>query len=657
MLNDLGVIVISGDNESIAMTPVPNGSIAILSENTVVPFNKENVKLINESISDEILKLESTSDTEETELSDESKKQLEELENKLQIVETNLGKIDDLDEDTKKDQDIQDLYVKLKGEKTIIEEKINQIKKKEEILNDGKKALEKIAGEENPSEDEELSLDDELEDTSKEDEELSLDDELEKALEDEEELSLDDELEKALEDEEETILEESLQTFPSEDNKLKELLGEYITKLVKSENINDVKNNILEIVNKSNYSEKVKKDKIEKLNKFFENPYNQENFNKIFTKESKNMKLQVTNESWAKIVKTFNKKDDHSIIKKNGIFEGFVNGKKTFIYDPEKQLMVTQKNSSVAKIINESSHNTTSKYFSIDGYFKDDKSEFSGLIVKEHDDVDENDENIFYYGLSEDEIKDAIAAGENTTLDFVITNYKVLGNINENNNKGKGFNFAKKFNVSESKSLLSLKDKKINSLIKGIGTCYEGIIVTDESNIEKIAQILTEAKIEFQVGLDEETKVPFLIAESKQFKKKAFIKLLESKKSKKITKFVDNQVYRLKVDKINESNNLYTPKESLLIFNESINSLLREDFEEVENVSLDEVEEFTPFDLNKLNEGCLYKIPPYKNNLKYNGNYRAANLEKIFVFEDSDGEVIELNEDYCIRFVREAKSN
>ena len=44
-----------------------------------------------------------------------------------------------------------------------------------------------------------------------------------------------------------------------------------------------------------------------------------------------------------------------------------------------------------------------SKYFSIDGYWKDDKSEFSGYIVKEFDDVEEDedrDNKIFFYGLS-----------------------------------------------------------------------------------------------------------------------------------------------------------------------------------------------------------------------------------------------------------------
>lgn len=67
--------------------------------------------------------------------------------------------------------------------------------------------------------------------------------------------------------------------------------------------------------------------------------------------------------------------------------------------------------------------------FSIDGYYKDDKSEFTDYLVNEFDDTPEgfNDEDIFYFGLSEGEIKEAIKSGEdNGILDFVITNYRIL---------------------------------------------------------------------------------------------------------------------------------------------------------------------------------------------------------------------------------------
>lgn len=64
-------------------------------------------------------------------------------------------------------------------------------------------------------------------------------------------------------------------------------------------------------------------------------------------------------------------------------------------------------------------------YFLISGYFKDDKTEFSNYIVKDTDDfTDDEDGNIFYFGLSEDEIKSAIAEGEDTALEFVITSYE-----------------------------------------------------------------------------------------------------------------------------------------------------------------------------------------------------------------------------------------
>lgn len=63
-------------------------------------------------------------------------------------------------------------------------------------------------------------------------------------------------------------------------------------------------------------------------------------------------------------------------------------------------------------------------YFSIYGYWKDDKEEFGPYIVKAtHDIIEEEDDNIFFYGLSEDEIKEAIELGEDTVHDFVITEY------------------------------------------------------------------------------------------------------------------------------------------------------------------------------------------------------------------------------------------
>jgi hypothetical protein len=65
------------------------------------------------------------------------------------------------------------------------------------------------------------------------------------------------------------------------------------------------------------------------------------------------------------------------------------------------------------------------KYF-ISGYWKDDPNDkFENYIVKENHDVkEEDDESIFFYGMTEEIIKDAIKKGLNTTNDFVITSYK-----------------------------------------------------------------------------------------------------------------------------------------------------------------------------------------------------------------------------------------
>lgn len=66
-----------------------------------------------------------------------------------------------------------------------------------------------------------------------------------------------------------------------------------------------------------------------------------------------------------------------------------------------------------------------SKYFEINGHWKDDKSEISGYIVKEYDDVDEEtDDLIFFYGLGENDLQDAVNKGEDTIHEFVITSFE-----------------------------------------------------------------------------------------------------------------------------------------------------------------------------------------------------------------------------------------
>lgn len=64
-------------------------------------------------------------------------------------------------------------------------------------------------------------------------------------------------------------------------------------------------------------------------------------------------------------------------------------------------------------------------FFKVSGFWKDDKIKFSDYIIKELDEVDENnDEEIFFYGLSEAEIKDLISKKWDTEQEFVLTNYE-----------------------------------------------------------------------------------------------------------------------------------------------------------------------------------------------------------------------------------------
>jgi hypothetical protein len=70
-----------------------------------------------------------------------------------------------------------------------------------------------------------------------------------------------------------------------------------------------------------------------------------------------------------------------------------------------------------------------SKYFKIAGYFKDDKSEFNGFIVKEYDDSEEDEnreDQIFYYGLSDNDLQHSVDTGGNDMLDFVVTSFEEI---------------------------------------------------------------------------------------------------------------------------------------------------------------------------------------------------------------------------------------
>lgn len=60
------------------------------------------------------------------------------------------------------------------------------------------------------------------------------------------------------------------------------------------------------------------------------------------------------------------------------------------------------------------------KYYFISGYFKDDLSEFDNYMVSEYDDADDDEDDVFYYGLSREEAKSMLFETD-TSLEFVIT--------------------------------------------------------------------------------------------------------------------------------------------------------------------------------------------------------------------------------------------
>lgn len=65
------------------------------------------------------------------------------------------------------------------------------------------------------------------------------------------------------------------------------------------------------------------------------------------------------------------------------------------------------------------------KVFNIQGYFTDDKSPIDSLVA-EFDSVPNgySEEDIFFFGLSEENIKEAIRTKEPVCNEFVITNYQ-----------------------------------------------------------------------------------------------------------------------------------------------------------------------------------------------------------------------------------------
>lgn len=97
----------------------------------------------------------------------------------------------------------------------------------------------------------------------------------------------------------------------------------------------------------------------------------------------------------------------------------------------------------IAEIVQTSEHYETENedqdnkakncYFSITGYWKDNKVEFENQIVSEAEaeNSEQEDEEIFFYGLSEDQILKSIVShdlGQDSKddLEFVITSYSKL---------------------------------------------------------------------------------------------------------------------------------------------------------------------------------------------------------------------------------------
>lgn len=71
----------------------------------------------------------------------------------------------------------------------------------------------------------------------------------------------------------------------------------------------------------------------------------------------------------------------------------------------------------------------TGKLFEIEGYYLDEPEEtIDGYLVYEFDEeptsLNVDDDDIFFYGMGEDALKQAIEAGEKGSVDFVITSYK-----------------------------------------------------------------------------------------------------------------------------------------------------------------------------------------------------------------------------------------
>lgn len=112
----------------------------------------------------------------------------------------------------------------------------------------------------------------------------------------------------------------------------------------------------------------------------------------------------------------------------------------------------------------------TPTLFSIDGYFIDDQTEFSGYLVTEYDDTPQgmDDDNIFFYGLSEQDIKDAIETKEPVAGEFIITSYSV-------------YEFHIEYSI-EPKIIITIRDGSLENVISDVPIKY---VLVDYDNLER----------------------------------------------------------------------------------------------------------------------------------------------------------------------------
>ena len=192
------------------------------------------------------------------------------------------------------------------------------------------------------------------------------------------------------------------------------------------------------------------------------------------------------------------------------------------------------------------------EYFYISGYWKDDKTEFEDYLVSAYDDSPDDerfeDSGIFFYGMSEKDIKDAIKNGENTGLDFVITSY-YKADYSKGGMMGKGdsdLDSLKKNIINRSKKM------KVNG-----ESGYGGYVVYLDGNKIQISNYKdltpysaqatdTEVKVSFTASNGDmiifSTQVNERLVDSKSFEKYGGIKYIFEPLTNEISEEILNKI-------------------------------------------------------------------------------------------------------------------